>query len=75
MFTLGLGFLDLRRRPMIDFIYDTCKGRTLTILEWKLLYSGSKFYSTITKTSTAGSLQVVSIFSVISVREDVNKEN
>ena len=43
--------------------------------ERKSVKSGSKFNSTIIKPSTTGSVPVVRIFSVISVSEDVNKEN
>ena len=43
--------------------------------ERKSVKSGSKFNSTIIKPSTAGPVPVVRIFSVISVSEDVNKEN
>ena len=43
--------------------------------ERKSVKSGSKFNSTIIKPSTAGSVTVVRIFPVISVSEDVNKEN
>ena len=43
--------------------------------ERKSVKSGSKFNSTIIKPSTTGSVPVVRIFSVISVNEDVKKEN
>ena len=43
--------------------------------ERKSVKSGSKFNSTIIKPSTTSSVPVVRIFSVISVNEDVNKEN